>query len=169
MVVAARAMRVAVLELFGRGVTERLHGDLEVKRLASKRMIRIDRDGLFADASDEERNLPALIIVREDLHPGGKLGIGREEMARNLLGFTDPRSVSLLGRNRGLDGLALTDALELLFQTRNDVHRSMQVEKRAPVGRLVDDLAVVVAQCVRERHDLVCCDSFTHGTRATMA
>jgi hypothetical protein len=69
-VVTAGTVGVAVLDLFLGRVSERLHGHLEVQGFASKRVIWIDRDCVFGNARDEERDLPALIIVGHDLHAG---------------------------------------------------------------------------------------------------
>ena len=74
-VVTARPMGMAVLDLFRGRVSQGLDRDLEVESLTSQGMIRIDRDRFFADAGDEKWNLPAFIVVREHLHASGELRV----------------------------------------------------------------------------------------------
>ena len=167
-VVTARAVRVPVLDLFVGRVPARLDRHLEVQGLAGQRMIRVHGDRVLGDAGDEERDLPALIVTRNDLHARGEVGVFWEEVAWNFLGFADPGSVSLLGRHGCLDRLAFGHALELLLETGNDVPGTVKVEERAPIAGLIDDFSLVVAQGVRESYDLVCCDFAAHGFRATM-
>ena len=168
MVVAARTVRVPVRDLlFGR-VSQRLDRHVEVQGLASKRMIRIDGDRVFRDARDEERNLPALIIVRDDLHAGRKLRVGRKQVARHFLRLANPWAIPVFGRHRGFDGLTFGDPFELLLETGNDVLRAVKIEKRAPVLGLVDDLTVIVTQGVSERNHFVRCNLVGHNSGATM-
>ena len=102
-------------------------------------MVGVDGDCIFGNARDEERDLPALIVVSDDLHPGGQLRVGREQVARDFLRFTDPRPVALFGRYGGFDGLALGDAFELFFETRNDVLGTVKIEQRATIFGPIDD------------------------------
>ena len=143
------AVGMPVLDLFVRCISKRLDGHLEVQGLASKWVIWIDRNRFFGDARDEERDLPALIIVRDDLHARRSLRVRGKQVARHFLGLSDPWAVSLLGRHRRFDRLALGNALELLLEPRNDVSCAMQIKKRAPILGLIDELAIVVTQGVR--------------------
>lgn len=170
MVMAAGAVWVPMLDFFVRRVTKRLDGHLEVQRLSGQRMVRVDRDGLLRETGDEERDLSTLVVVRDHLHSCEELCSFWKKPTRNFLSLADARTVPLLGRDGRSDRLARGGALELLFQAGHDVHRSMQVEQRAPFLRAIDDLARIVPEDVRERDDFVCCnglrhvDSNEHGT-----
>jgi hypothetical protein len=169
MVMAAGPVRVAVLDLLIGCVAKLLDRDLEMKRLAGEWVVRIDGHGILADAGDEERDLPALIVVRQHLHACGELGICWEQMSWNLLSLADARSVPLLGRDRRLDGLARAHALKLFFETRHDIHRAVEIEQRIAIRGLIDDVAVVVTEDIGETHDLICFDFLTHDRPATMS
>jgi hypothetical protein len=69
-VVTVGAVWVAVLDLFVGSVSQGLDRHLEVQGLAGEGVIWIDRNRVFGDASNEKRDLPARIIVRNDLHSG---------------------------------------------------------------------------------------------------
>jgi len=129
------SVHVTVLELLGGGFADIDDLHIEMKSLAGKRVVRIERDILALDL-DHRDDLYAVFAVRLELHAWRDLDVLAEVLFLNLehKGFV-PIAVGVFRSDAARDRVAGILAFELFFETRDDILIPMEIHERlAPLG-----------------------------------
>src|SRR5471032_835197 len=164
MVVTTFAVHVAVGHFFLGSVTDSDDLHLEVQALASQRVVAVDGHVVAVQVADGNDLHLAVRSGSMKLHAHFQLVDAFEHAAAQ--GADQFGSVFAVGIFRFYgNGQFVTDlfAFQGLFQARDDVTCTLQVDQRRAAGRTVDDLTSVVGQGIVNGDSLIGGDR--HGAR----
>ncbi len=155
MVVAARSVNVAVLELFGRRGANLDNLDLEAQVQSGKRVICIELNLVTFDADDRDDSC-TFGTIRLELHARLDVRTFRELRARYFLHhLVVALTVSIAGSDAHLELVATRLALELQFEPWDQVAYSVKIGKGLAALGGVDDFAVITGELVFNGSDCV--------------
>lgn len=153
MLMPARTVGMAVVELFFGRLADFPDGDVEVEGLTGERMIRVDRHIFLLDLLDGD-DLGTLRCGGAELHAGFdflntlKLGHGNDT-DQGFIAF----AITFLGLHGCLNVVTRRFTFELFLEAGNDLAGAMHVSERFATFRTVDQFAVVVGEFVIEEDD----------------
>ena len=142
----ARPMHVAVAHLVGRGGANRGDLHLEVERYPRQRMVAIKQHlsvGHFAYRDDT-------LVTGLELHAGFYFLSIEPLQGHALKEVLVEIAVAHVGRNDSGELFTGLPAFHLLFKTRHDLMRPLNVREGVPARGGIQCFSLVVAQCVME-------------------
>ena len=154
-VVAARAMHVAVLQFFCRRLAYFRDFHFEVQRLAGQRVVAVHGDHVAGDVSDHYLTM-AVFGFGVEAHALLHLGNALKSTAWHLLDkalLVD--AVAVFWGNRDLQLLAGGLAFEFALEARDEIAVAVQVSERFGCAGLVQHRTACIAQRVDEGNDNV--------------
>jgi hypothetical protein len=150
---SALAMHMAVIEFFlGRGA-HIADGDVKMERHAGERMIPVNGD-LVADDLGDDDCLLSKFTLGVELHSLFKLFSAFDLIGGNygdILRIVN--AVSFLGRDANFKGVTSFLALHGLFEAGDDLSFALDVGEWFAACGGVDDVLVVVGECVIENNN----------------
>ena len=154
--VRTRRMRMAVLQLFFRGIAHFLHGHIEIQCLAGHRMVEVDVDRAHAHLVHRHRALAAF-FEREHRHHARLEAIALLEiLLRHALDLTFLALALTFGRrDLHLQRVACAVFFQRFFQPRDQLAMAEQNPQRLPTFVRAFHLLAVHGKRVVERDDLV--------------
>ena len=167
--VAGRAVGMAVGHLVDRRGTDADDFDLEVQRLARKRMLGVDDDFVALDGDDPDRGVLVVGAFGHEGHAGLDFHFGRESLTRDRVRLcVFAFSVAILGSDDDFVLVADGFTRERLLETGHDVVSAVEVRHGLVGGRSVEHFAVVGAERVLHDDDLAVGDElFRHAAPLT--
>ena len=154
---AVGAVHMAVLNLLGECLADRLHGDVEVEAEAGHRVVEVNHR-LGLRHLNNRADLRAVTEVDEQLLAELHRHLGRQHVAvdRKHVGLV-ALAVALVGLERELHMVAHAKAEEVALNCREKVLMAVKVPEQVVAARLIHDLALVVREGVGQCcHNIVC-------------
>ena len=144
MVMSTRAMHVTVCQFFRSGITDRDDFDGEVQGFAGQRVVAVDMDGIAFDLGDDHAEL-SLRAMALELHPRLNVVHALECLARHLRHqLLLIQSIAFLRRDLDFEAIASAPTGQRMFQTIDDMARTMQITQWIAALGAIDDHALIV-------------------------
>lgn len=156
--VSTGTVNMSVADLVRCSGSHILDSDVEVQRLARKRVVGVD--GYFVSFNLGDRDIHIVLVAfNGEFHADFQFLDAGELLFGDLGDFLFiPLAVAISGRDGDFYRVACIFALERVFKSGNDIAGAVQICKRLLAFRAIDDMAVVVCECVVYGDNRVLCD-----------